>query len=131
MSEGVSGDWAAVARAISDRVRELVWRQRELAERSHVSLAVVREIQRHTVERRRSRRTLESLSVALGWEPERLDAVLKGRAGQVTGHHAAIDGAAVWSRLDALEGRLDEIVKLISGLRADVASMADHARPRG
>jgi hypothetical protein len=88
VSEGVSGDWAAVARAISGRVRELVWRQRELAERSHVSLAVVREIQRHTVERRRSRRTLES-----------------------------------W--------RLGEIVKLISGLRADVASMADHARPRG
>ena len=131
MSEGVSGDWAAVARAISGRVRELVWRQRELAERSHLSLAVVREIQRHTVERRRSRRTLESLSVALGWEPERLDAVLKGRAGQVAGHRAAIDGAAVWSRLDALEGRLDEIVKLISGLRADVAAMADHARPRG
>ena len=55
MSEGDPENWAAVARAISDRVRELGWRQRELAERSHVSAAVVREIQRHTVERRRSR----------------------------------------------------------------------------
>lgn len=63
MPEGDPGDWA-VARAISDRVRELGWRQHELAERSHVSAAVVREIQRHTVERRRSRRTLEALSVA-------------------------------------------------------------------
>lgn len=125
----VSEDWAAVARAISERIRELGWRQRELAERSHVSLAVVREIQRHTVERRRSQRTLESLSVALGWEPERLDTVLKGRARQVAGTSAAIDSAAFWSRLDALEGRLDEIVKLISELRADVAAMADHARP--
>jgi transcriptional regulator with XRE-family HTH domain len=69
VSEGDPGNWAAVARAVSDRVRELGWRQRELAERSHVSVAVVREIQRHTVERRRSRRTLEALSVALGWEP--------------------------------------------------------------
>jgi len=125
----VSEDWAAVAWAVSERVRELGWRQRELADRSHVSQAVVREIQRHTVERRRSRRTLESLSVALGWEPERLDAVLKGRARPVAGNHAAIDSAAIWSRLDALEGRLDEIVKLISELRADTAAMADHARP--
>ena len=81
MSEGVPGeDWAAVAQVISDRVRELGWRQRELAERSRVSAAVVREIQLHTVERRRSPRTLESLSVALGWEPSRLDSVLRGNA---------------------------------------------------
>lgn len=48
MSEGNLEDWAAAARAIDDRVRELGWRQRELAERSRVSLAVVREIQQHT-----------------------------------------------------------------------------------
>ena len=102
MSEGDPENWAAVARAISDRVRELGWRQRELAERSHVSVAVVREIQRHTVERRRSPRTLEALSVALGWEPEHLDRVLKGRAQQPGGNPAA-DRAALWSRLDSLE----------------------------
>lgn len=124
MSEGVSEDWAAVARAINERVRELGWRQRELAERSQVSPAVVREIQRHSVERRRSPRTLESLSVALGWEPGRLDSVLKGRdrkagpAGQ-----AAIDGAAIWSRLDTLELRLDEITKLVTELKAELATV--------
>ena len=129
MSEGVPEDWAAVARAISDRVRELGWRQRELAERSHVSVAVVREIQRHTVERRRSRRTLESLSVALGWEPERLDAVLKGRAQQAAvRREVRADEAALWSRLDTLEGRLDEIVKLIADLKADVAAVVEHVR---
>jgi hypothetical protein len=37
VSEGDPGNWAAVARTISDRVRELGWRQRELADRSHVS----------------------------------------------------------------------------------------------
>ena len=106
MSEGDPENWAAVARAISDRVRELGWRQRELAERSHVSVAVVREIQRHTVERRRSPRTLEALSVALGWEPEHLDRVLKGHAKQPEGHTVP-DGAALWSRLDSLEHRGD------------------------
>jgi transcriptional regulator with XRE-family HTH domain len=94
VSEGDPENWAAVARAISDRVRELGWRQRELAERSHVSVAVVREIQRHTVERRRSPRTLQALSVALGWEPEHLDRVLRGRE-QRPGRHTAADRAAL------------------------------------
>ena len=129
MSEGVPEDWAAVARANSERIRELGWRQRELAERSHVSVAVVREIQRHTVERRRSPRTLESLSVALGWEPRRLDAVLKGRAPQaLPGNRRPVDGAALLSRLDAHEGRLDEIVKLLAGLKADLETVIEHVR---
>jgi len=127
-SEGDPEDWAAVARAISDRVRELGWRQRELAERSHVSAAVVREIQRHTVERRRSPRTLEALSVALGWEPEHMDRVLKGRAQRPAGGNPAADRAALWSRLDSLESQLDEISKLVTELRSDIATVIGHAR---
>jgi len=127
VSEGDPQNWAAVARVISDRVRELGWRQRELAERSHVSVAVVREIQRHTVERRRSRRTLEALSVALGWEPEHLDGVLNGHA-QQHGRPITPDDAAVWSRLDSVDQRLDEIVKLITELRSDLATVIDHVR---
>ena len=72
-------DWAAVAEAINERVNELGWRQGELAERSHVSRATVREIQHHVVERRRSARTLEALSIALGWHPQHIDAMLRGR----------------------------------------------------
>ena len=129
MSEGVPEDWAAVAQVIDDRVRELGWRQRELAERSHVSVAVVREIQRHTVERRRSPRTLESLSVALGWEPGRLDAVLKGHAQPAqAGNRVPADGAALLSRLDAHEERLDEIVKLLAGIKADVSAVIEQVR---
>lgn len=129
VSKGVSEDWAAVARAINERVRELGWRQRELAERSQVSAAVVREIQRHTVERRRSPCTLESLSAALGWEPGHLDAVLKGRVRQPgPGNQTAIDAAAIWSRLDALESRLDELLKLVSGLQADIATVINRAQ---
>jgi hypothetical protein len=127
VSEGDPENWAAVAGAISDRVRELGWRQRELAVRSHVSVAVVREIQRHTVERRRSPRTLEALSVTLGWEPGHLDRVLKGRTQQAGGHTAA-DGAALWSRLDSLERQLAGVLKLLTELRSDIATVIDRAR---
>jgi transcriptional regulator with XRE-family HTH domain len=127
VSEGDPEDWAAVARAISGRVRELGWRQRELAERSHVSVAVVRELQRHTVERRRSRRTLEALSVALGWEPEHLDRVLKGHARQ-PGGNTAPDSAALWSRLESFESRLAEILRLLTELRSDLAAVTAHVR---
>ena len=127
MSEGDPEDWAAVARAISGRVRELGWRQRELAGRSHVSVAVVRELQRHTVERRRSRRTLEALSVALGWEPEQLDRVLKGHARQ-PGGNTAPDSAALRSRLESFESRLAEILRPLTELRSDVAAVIAHVR---
>jgi hypothetical protein len=127
VSEGDPEDWAAVARAIGGRVRELGWRQRELAERSHVSVVVVRGLQRHTVERRRSRRTLEALSVALGWEPEHLDRVLKGHA-QQSGGHTGPDIAALWSRLDSLESRLVGISRLLTELRSDIARVIDRVR---
>jgi transcriptional regulator with XRE-family HTH domain len=127
VSEGNPEDWAAVARAISNRVRELGWRQRELAERSHVSVAVVREIQRHTVERRRSRRTLEALSLALGWEPEHLDRVLKGPT-PPAGRHIEPDGFALRSRLDSLDERLEVISTLLAELKSDLATVMDHVR---
>ena len=127
MSEGDPGNWAAVARAISDRVRELGWRQRELADRSHVSVAVVRELQRYTVERRRGPRTLEALSVTLGWEPEHLDRVLKGHA-QQCGGHTGPDIAALWSRLDSLESRLAGVSRLLTELRSDIATVLDRVR---
>jgi hypothetical protein len=127
VSEGDPEDWAAVARVIGDRVRELGWPQRELAECSHVPVAVVREIQRHTVERRRSRRTLEALFVALGWEPGCLDQVLKGRAEQA-GSRAKPDNGAPRFRLDLLEQGLDEIFKLFAELRSGLAAVIDHAR---
>jgi DNA-binding Xre family transcriptional regulator len=75
----VTEDWAAVARAINQRMAELSLSQRELTQRSHVSKATVREIQHDTVRRRRSSRTLEALSLALDWHPGHLSAVLSGR----------------------------------------------------
>ena len=124
----MSDDWAAVAKAINERVGELGWRQRELAERSHVSLATVREIQRHTVERRRSPRTLESLSVTLGWQPQHLDEVLNGVGSPRAGQPVTGSGETPWSRLDTLERRLDEITQLLVDMKTDLSVVIEHVR---
>ncbi|MFC0105642.1 XRE family transcriptional regulator [Kibdelosporangium aridum] len=124
----MSEDWAAVAKAINERVNELGWRQRELAERSQVSQAIVREIQHHVVERRRSARTLESLSTAMGLHPQHLEAVLHGRTPAAPGEPMAQRDNNVMSRLDGLERRLDDITDRLDDLKADLAKMIEHVR---
>ncbi len=126
----MSEDWAAVAKAINERVHQLGWRQRELAERSHVSQAIVRELQHHTVERRRSPRTLESLSTALGWHPQHLNAVLQGRTPPDPGEPVRDSGDALWSRLDRLEQHLTEITERLDGMKDDLTMVIEHVRPK-
>ncbi|HEY0692820.1 MAG TPA: hypothetical protein VGD71_27735 [Kribbella sp.] len=122
-------DWSAVAKAINERVHELGWRQRELAERSRVSQAIVRELQHHTVERRRSARTLESLSVTLGWHPQHLESVLRGRRPPDVDEPVTDRGDTLWSRLDALEQRLDEITERLDDLRSGMTTVIENVRP--
>jgi transcriptional regulator with XRE-family HTH domain len=133
----VSEDWAAVAKAINQRVDELGLRQKELAERSHVSLAIVREIQHNLVERRRSPRTLESLSTALAWHPQHLDAVLRGRTPPEVGDPVVDLADTLWTRMDRVEERLEDITERLDALKSDVASVmsqlaevAKHVRGR-
>lgn len=123
----MSEDWTAVAKAIDERVRELGWRQRELAERSQVSQAIVREIQHHTVERRRSARTLEALSTTLGWHPQHLRAVLWGRR-PPRPDDPDDSGDRLWSRLDDLEGRLTEVSERLDDMRSDLKVVIDAIR---
>jgi transcriptional regulator with XRE-family HTH domain len=124
----VSEDWAAVANAIKERVNELGWRQRELAQRSHVSQAIVRELQHHTVERRRSARTLEALSVTLGWHPQHLVAVLHGRTPPEPGEPISDNDVTVSSRLDIIDERLSEITDLLHQMNANLATMINQGR---
>ncbi|MFD7659786.1 XRE family transcriptional regulator [Actinosynnema sp. NPDC059797] len=126
----MSEDWAAVAKAINQRVNELGWRQRELAERSHVSQAIVREIQHHTVERRRSPRTLESLSTTLGWHPQHLDAVLHGRRPPEADEPITNPTDSLWSRLDGFEQRLNDITERLDDLKSDLSTVIEHVRDR-
>ena len=127
MSQGTSDDkaedWAAVARAIGGRLAELGMRQRDLAERAHVSQAIVRELQRNTEQRRRSARTLEALSVALGWHPRHLHAVLAGQTPPHPSDPVSMPADAVAGRLAAIETHLraieDRLIKVQEQLDSD------------
>ncbi|MEU8412642.1 XRE family transcriptional regulator [Amycolatopsis japonica] len=125
----MSEDWAAVAKAINERVHELGWKQRELAERSQVSQAIVREIQNHTVERKRSDRTLEALALALGLHPQHLLAVLHGRIPPAPGQPREDMEDAVSARLSVIERRLTDVTEQLSALRAEIADAL--SRPGG
>jgi len=105
----VAQDWAAVAKAIDSRLAELGLRQQQLAQRAHVSLAIVRELQHNLVQRRRSARTLEALSLALEWHPRHLHAVLTGQTPPVRGEVVSVPLDTVAERLTAVENRLSGI----------------------
>lgn len=75
----MSKDWQAVADAINTRLAELDMTQAELASKSTVSPATLREIQ-HGVGKKRSPRTLAAISEALGWPSRHLDDVASGDA---------------------------------------------------
>ena len=112
----MSEQWAAVAAAIDRRMVELGILQRDLAERAHVSQAIVRELKHNTAQRRRSARTLEALSTALGWHPRYLLAVLSGErppelseAAPPGGDEIARRLAAIENRLRSIEDRLDDV----------------------
>lgn len=121
-------DWSAVAEAINERVNELGWRQGELAERSHVSRATVRELQHHIVERRRSARTLEALSTMLGWHPQHIDAVLHGRRPPAPTEPVTNNGENLCSRMDALEQYLSDITERLDAIQTDLTTVIEHVR---
>jgi transcriptional regulator with XRE-family HTH domain len=121
----VSENWTAVARAINERMLELGVSQKELAATSGVSLAIVREIQRNTVQRRRGHRTLESLAVALQWHPQHLLALLHDRRPPAPGKPREDMRDPVTARLGVIEDRLTEITEQLAALRAEVAALGD------
>jgi transcriptional regulator with XRE-family HTH domain len=65
-------EWALVAKAVNDRMLERGITQRELAERSGISVATLRKIQHAESQARRNRSTLASLSRALGFRDDYL-----------------------------------------------------------
>jgi transcriptional regulator with XRE-family HTH domain len=128
--EYVSEDWAAVARAINERLTEIGLNQRELAERSNIALSIVREIRNNTVQRRRSGRTLEAMSVALGWHPRHLAAVLLGHTPPAPNDPIDYAGDSVPARLAAIEEQLREITKRLDEVSSKLSTMVDREHPR-
>lgn len=125
----MSEDWSAVAKAINERLTELGLNQRELAERSHIALSIVREIRNNTVQRRRSGRTLEALSVALSWHPRHLAAVLLGLTPPAPTDPIDYAGDSVPTRLSAIEDQLNEITKRLDEITTNLATLLDRERP--
>lgn len=109
-------DWSAVAEAVNARATELALKQRELAEKSGVSLAIVREIQQGRIQRRRNPRTLEALSIALDWHPQHLTAVLNGQNPPVA------EATAVTAENPVIP-LLNTIIREIRGLRAQLGTL--------
>ncbi|WP_236796316.1 transcriptional regulator [Amycolatopsis sp. GM8] len=129
-------DWAAVASAINRRMVELGLSQRDLVARSHVSKSVVREIQHNLMQRRRSDRTLEALSLALEWHPAHLAAALAGRRPPEVGEPFYRSEDDISGRLAVIEHQLREITdrlrefdaldKKIDDINTGVASVVEH-----
>ena len=124
----MSEDWSTVAKAINERMTALGLNQRELAERSQVAKSIVREILLNTVQRRRAGRTLEALSVALGWHPRHLAAVLLGQRPPRPGDPIDYGGDGVPGRLAAIEEQLTEITKRLDEMNANITTVIDRAR---
>ncbi len=114
-------DWAAVATAITTRLAELEMTQQELAARSGVSVATLRQLQRG-MDRRRNPRTLAAVSSALRWPAGYLGDVAEGQdvarpvanalprrleadAGDLAELRRVV--ATLGDRIDAIERRLD------------------------
>lgn len=103
-------DHAALAAAINARMDEHGFTQRDLAERSGVSLATLQRI-RTAQPQRRSATTLAALSRALGWPDSYLRAVLYGE--QADGADPAVAElraglAELTQRVEALETHMSQ-----------------------
>ncbi|RBQ04477.1 XRE family transcriptional regulator [Micromonospora sp. LHW51205] len=115
-------DWQAVASAMNSRMTELPMTQQELAERSKVSVATLRELQYATATRKRSTRTLAAISQALGWPDDYLRAVLTGSAPPSgIGKAGQTDGSSlVLARLDQLHAEVRRLADAVERIAVDV-----------
>jgi hypothetical protein len=102
-----SEDWEVVAKALDHRLDELGWTQTVLAQRSRVSSATIRELL-HGAERRRNARILQDVSIALGWHPDHLGAILHDQPPPPPDLPGA-GGKPVQEHLEAISNRLDQL----------------------
>ncbi|GAA2999676.1 hypothetical protein LV75_003384 [Actinokineospora diospyrosa] len=128
-------NWQAVAEVISDRMYELRLTQVQLAKRSGLSQAIIREIQYNITERHRRPKTLKALSEALELPTLYLTEVLaKGPIPRIELQQEPEDPIA--ERLDALEQLLATLVLRLDNVLLQRPthpihrSVVGHQRPR-
>ena len=100
--------WAEVTQAVNDRMAATGITQRELAEKSGVSLATLRKIQ-HGSEQSRNRSTLANISRALGFPENHLWQVATGdlAAPEPGAGDIRQELADLQRRVQVIESRLD------------------------
>jgi hypothetical protein len=109
-------------------VDELGWTQAELSQRSRVSPATIRELL-HGAERRRNTRTLQDLSIALGWHPDHLGAILHGQPPPAP-DLAGAGGKPLQEHLEAIYIRLDQLTARLAVVKDTVEFINAKLSPR-
>lgn len=117
-------NWAAVSDAIRQRLAETGMSQRALTHRAGVSTAIIRELQNNTVQRRRSARTLQAISVALNWEPDHLAGILGGT--QPPTRPTPALKRSICDPDHELSGRLAEIENQLRAVIWQLAAISDN-----
>ncbi len=111
-------DWAAVAKVVNDRMKALDLTQRELSERSGVSVATLRKIQQGE-DQRRSATTLAAISRALGLADDHLRRIASGSARPAAGHSGE---DRVPERLESVETQLAQLQERVAALEDRTAT---------
>ncbi len=106
-------DWAAVATVVNDRMSALGLTQRELSERSGVSVATLRKIQQGD-DQHRSATTLAAISRALGLTDDYLRRIASG----MTSTGPGAPGDRVPERLESVEAQLAQLQERVAALEA-------------
>ena len=121
-----------MATAIDDRLAGLRLQVRELAARSKVSETTIRELRYNTHQRKRPARTLEELSVALGWPRDYLTIVLRGEATPDESPAAIVQLRDrvdfIRARVDGMDTRLEENTQLLRQAVAMLEGLTQVAR---
>jgi transcriptional regulator with XRE-family HTH domain len=120
----VPANWMAVSEAVRKGRDELGMQQKELAARSGVSAATIREIE-DGKERRRNPRVLRDISVELGWPKNDLEEVLQGRKrpdelSRETETPQGESAAFLAKLVFVLENRIGRVVDVIYNTDSDV-----------
>lgn len=118
--------WDAVAESVNARMAETRMTQMELASRSGVSLATIREIQHNHKPRRRHPRTLAAISQALDWPPDQLERVLRGEISHTGEARGPLTEDPVMAELRAIHKELRHVSDRLDALER---SADDDASP--
>lgn len=125
----MADDWAAVARAISDRLTERRLTQMDVAAQAKISLTTLRELQHGTNSRRRRPQTLAALSEALGWPPDYLATVLRGKDARAYDDEVHDPTLNALTEIERELGALRDRVDLIEQRLADEDASPEARRP--